>query len=941
MTTYYISTSGNNAAAGTSSGTAWKTIQYAVNNASSGDIIRVLPGTHWRFDVVSKTNLTIMADDSNDRPYIQSYYHDIPDSSYATGAGQPAGNALEAACVYIDNSNGITIDGLRFENERSPAFGVTASVNMTDLTIRNCLLEDIWPSLHPTRESGKTRSPVWVQGRNGGQIRKILFEDNTLIRCNPRSDDGRGTEVITFTGNLRSIVVRGCFWKDCQAINLNFLGNINMPGQPTYILVEDCVFWDAYLLRNGVPATTTSIYFDRGTGPALIRNCISYNPNTQAAGIKLNWEDGSPGWGLPLPTQNVIAQDNVLVSQRWPVQIGQEPGVTGKDVRPLVDCVMAHNVMIVTTGGANGGTMLTRNGSGFRFYNNVLASFGQHSNDKTIQSQADNPSSWKERGNVLYSIKNAPVQRGGSQMSPAQFVANIQAGTGSVGQPRFEHGRTTFPASGNYTGLDLADWVLTSNSPGYKDAEPLTYANGNGNSSNELQVDDARFFFPGISEMGTDGHEIVVGGTDATVIGVNYQANTLTLKTAVSWSDNAPIYYKPETSGVYSAGITSQASADVSPNPDPDPDPIITSQMLVNPRFDDGTSGWQFSEGDGSGTFSVADGRATIDVGVDDSGVQLYQFGLSVISGEEVEFVMWASSSTSQSVTVNLRLHSSPYSIIGLNETFQLTPSCAKYSKTFTVSSTADNARLQILISGEGTLQIEDTSLGALGAAVGGCEAGDTGGGTSGEQTEQSLSVAIGSDDGVTTSGMFYDVAGNNIALGEKSGTLYIGGFGMATTADISQYDVVMSASFGFCAGLSDPSAVGYPTLRIRAALTSAFPANQTAWQALTFTTSFVEYTPADWNSNDYHEVDISTVIQELVNAGDVDAGSFLVIQMSQETALGGGTNNQRYARAWDYNSGEKAASLSLITMTPQTETGERVFVETFSETFAETWSVL
>lgn len=933
MTTYYVAATGNNSAVGTSTGTAWRTLQYAVDHAGAGDMIVVSPGTYWRVDFINKNDLTLTASDQSNRPYIESYYHGLPQNKRAVGGGQPAGNALQAACVFIQNSDRITIDGFRFADERSPAFGVTASRKMTDLTIRNCRLSNIWPSLDPVNESGKTRSPIWIEGK-GGQIRRLLFEGNTLIDCNPRSLDGRGTECVTITGDVAAIIVRDCYWKNCQAINLNFLGNVNMPGQPAHILVEDCTFHDAYLLRNGHPATTTSIYWDRGTGPALVRNCISYNPKTQAAGVKLNWEDGSPGWGLPLPTKNVIVQDCVLVSERWPVQIGQEPGVSGRDVRPLQDCVLTHNVLIVTDGGANGATMLTRNGSGFRFFNNVLASFGQHSDEKTIQSQADNPASWVERGNVIYSIKNAAVQRGATQMSPAQFVANVQAGTGTVGRPRFEHGKTAFPSSGDYAGLDMADWVLTPDSPGYKAAEALTAAVGGGTNSTELILADARFFFPGIAEMGVAGHDIVVGGVDATIVGVDYQSNTVTLQAPISWVPGAAIRYKPATTGVHSAGITSQMSADVSPNPQPEED--VETQILVNQRFDNGTDGWNFSASDGEGVFSATGGRAVIDVGVAGTAIQLYQFGLSVTDGETMEFVMWASSSTSQAITVNLRLHSSPYSLIGLNETFQLTPTCARYAKTFSISATADNARLQILIAGEGSVQIEDVSLGAPGAAVGGC--GDSGTNNQpGEQIEQLLAVATGADDGLMTSGTFYDSSGNNIALGEKNGVLYIGGFGVETLADIAPADTILSAAFGFYAGLSDGGASSYPTLKFRAAVTTDFPGSQAAWQALPFSTAYAEYTPSRWVSNEYHEVDISSVIQELVDGGALPANSYLLIQISQEAVIGGGTNNQRYARAWEYNSGEKAASLALVTMTSGENAGERTMIETFIETM-ELW---
>jgi pectin methylesterase-like acyl-CoA thioesterase len=45
-TEYYVSPSGNNASAGTSTATAWKTIQFALNMANDGDVINLMAGTY-------------------------------------------------------------------------------------------------------------------------------------------------------------------------------------------------------------------------------------------------------------------------------------------------------------------------------------------------------------------------------------------------------------------------------------------------------------------------------------------------------------------------------------------------------------------------------------------------------------------------------------------------------------------------------------------------------------------------------------------------------------------------------------------------------------------------------------------------------------------------------------------------------------------------------
>jgi hypothetical protein len=50
-TTYYVSASGSDAAAGTSTGIAWKTLQHAANVVQAGDTVIVLPGTYAGFNL--------------------------------------------------------------------------------------------------------------------------------------------------------------------------------------------------------------------------------------------------------------------------------------------------------------------------------------------------------------------------------------------------------------------------------------------------------------------------------------------------------------------------------------------------------------------------------------------------------------------------------------------------------------------------------------------------------------------------------------------------------------------------------------------------------------------------------------------------------------------------------------------------------------------------
>jgi len=91
-----------------------------------------------------------------------------------------------------------------------------------------------------------------------------------------------------------------------------------------------------------------------------------------------------------------------------------------------------------------------------------------------------------------------------------------------------------------------AGFALSSGT-GVGDAFPLTRAKGAGASTKELIVDDARFFYDGWTmntEFGEEPDYIRVGDTIAQIAndGIDYNTNTITLKTSITWSDQDDIF---------------------------------------------------------------------------------------------------------------------------------------------------------------------------------------------------------------------------------------------------------------------------------------------------------------------------------------------------------------------------------------------------------------
>lgn len=109
-------------------------------------------------------------------------------------------------------------------------------------------------------------------------------------------------------------------------------------------------------------------------------------------------------------------------------------------------------------------------------------------------------------------------------------------------------------AARTFAGLSISSGL------GKGDAAPLTLANGSGTNSITLIVDDSRFFCDGWGILQEKGDFISVGGTVVQISDVNYNTNTITLATPISWSNDAQIYYAGKSGVAWTdRGINSSA----------------------------------------------------------------------------------------------------------------------------------------------------------------------------------------------------------------------------------------------------------------------------------------------------------------------------------------------------------------------------------------------
>jgi len=117
------------------------------------------------------------------------------------------------------------------------------------------------------------------------------------------------------------------------------------------------------------------------------------------------------------------------------------------------------------------------------------------------------------------------------------------------GDPKFVSKNISGPMSATLPNLSLK-----SDSPCLNGGTYLTQANGSGNASTTLVVDDALFFQDGTwgSSLATLDADWIAIGTINNVVqisSINYAINTITLASPMTWADDAPIWLYKDSDG--------------------------------------------------------------------------------------------------------------------------------------------------------------------------------------------------------------------------------------------------------------------------------------------------------------------------------------------------------------------------------------------------------
>jgi uncharacterized protein (TIGR03437 family) len=160
--------------------------------------------------------------------------------------------------------------------------------------------------------------------------------------------------------------------------------------------------------------------------------------------------------------------------------------------------------------------------------------------------------------------------------------------------------------------------------------------------------------------------------------------------------------------------------------------PAQAPNLLSNPGFENGLTGWHFSvtnDGQANGTAAVdstiaADGLTSADIKVNSVAtvnwhIELEQDNLPLTSGTEYRVQFWARADSPRTITVNSQGGAPNYLNYGLYAQFVIGTSWGLYSASFVAPATANDGRLEFWVGDvAGNVWLDDVQLSQQTASV-------------------------------------------------------------------------------------------------------------------------------------------------------------------------------------------------------------------------------
>jgi len=357
---YYVSPTGNDSNNGTSTGTAWQTIQHAVYNTPPNSIVNIMAGTYNELVYIGTGGTAA-------NPIIyQNYQNDVVT---ITGSGSTANYSNLIAIVdasyitikglILENLTGVGVNGVLIESN------VSAANNVTDITLNNLTLRNIgYTTNAAATPSGGGDNAHGIQVYGQGTTAATAIKNIVIENCKVHNLVTGFSECVTINGNVDGFSILNNSIHDNTNIGISIEGNYGASGNATLDHARNGTVSGNITYNNISPvANSAGIYCD-GCQNTLIERNTSHN-NT--VGIEVGCEQNGS-------TDNVTVKNNFVYSNNYTgIGVG---GYTTSTTGIVNNSTINNNTCYhngLNDGSAQGQIGISKT-SNCQFFNNILYS---------------------------------------------------------------------------------------------------------------------------------------------------------------------------------------------------------------------------------------------------------------------------------------------------------------------------------------------------------------------------------------------------------------------------------------------------------------------------------------------------------------------------------------------------------------------------------------
>jgi len=275
---------GDDANAGTSLGTAWKTIQKACNTATPNSVVQIKGGT-YNENVVVNVSGTLGNDIT-----IKNYLNEVV---LIDGTGTEESTMLTVTNKNYLNFQNLIIQNLTVNDAQGILVETTGLNSSTGLSFKNITIKNInWTNNAETIPSETDNAQGFIAyGGNGG------ITNLTIDSCHLFNNILGFSEAMALDGNINGFTIRNCLIHDNTNIGIDIAGNYLVSSNPLTDCARNGVISNNICYKNiSLYATSAGIYVDGGKNVVIEKNKCYEN-----------------GWGIEVGCEEDVTTDSIIV----------------------------------------------------------------------------------------------------------------------------------------------------------------------------------------------------------------------------------------------------------------------------------------------------------------------------------------------------------------------------------------------------------------------------------------------------------------------------------------------------------------------------------------------------------------------------------------------------------------------------------------------------